>query len=97
VTLLTTLAADQPLADPIAWLINLGVAGVWLIAFLTGKVRPGKEVESLEGRLAVKDKIIEQKDQQIAVLSASIMDQAVPAIVRATQVMERLAPFVNGK
>ena len=90
------LAVDQPLSDPVGWLLNLGVAGVWLIAFLTGKVRPGKEVESLEGRLALKDKIIESKDAQIASLSASIMDQAVPTIVRATQVMERLAPLLDG-
>lgn len=91
------LAADQPLADPIGWLVNLGVAGIWLISFLTGKVRPGKEVESLEGRLAQKDKIIEAKDAQIASLQAGILEQAVPAIVRATQVMERLAPLLNGK
>ena len=91
------LAADQPLTDPVSWLINLGVAGIWLICFLTGKVRPGKEVDSLESRLAVKDKIIEQKDAQIASLQAGILEQAVPAIVRATQVMERLAPLLNGK
>jgi len=91
------LAADQPLADPVAWLINLGVAGIWLTAFLTGKVRPGKEVESLEARLALKDKIIEAKDTQIASLSAGMMDRAVPVIERATQVMERLAPLINGK
>jgi hypothetical protein len=91
------IAADQPLADPVAWLINLGVAGVWLIAFITGKVRPGKEVESLEARLAVKDTIIAQKDAQIASLSAGMMERAIPVVERATQVMERLVPFLNGK
>lgn len=91
------LAADQPLADPVGWLINLGVAGIWLIMFITGKVRPGKEVDGLEARLALKDKIIEAKDVQIASLQAGILEQAVPAIVRSTQIMERLAPYLNGK
>lgn len=92
-----TIAVDQPLSDPVGWLLNLGVAGIWLVAFITGKVRPGKEVESLEARLQDKDKVIASKDAQIASLSASIMQQAVPAIVRATQVMERLAPLLDGK
>lgn len=91
------LATDQPLSDPVSWLINLGTAGVMLILFITGKVRSGKESESLEGRLAVKDRIIEQKDAQIAALQAGILEQAVPAIIRATQVIERLAPLLNGK
>jgi hypothetical protein len=91
------LAAEQPLADPVAWLINLGVAGIWLIAFLTGKIRPGKEVESLEARLAVKDKIIEQKDTQIAALSAGLMDRALPILERTTLILERVLPLLNGK
>jgi hypothetical protein len=90
------LAADQ-LTGPVGWLFNLGVAGVWLIVLITGKQRSEKEVQSLEERLAIKDKIIEAKDAQIASLSAAAMEQAVPAIVRATQVMERLAPLLNGK
>lgn len=90
------LAAEQPLADPVGWLVNLGTAGVFLILFVTGRIRSGKDVESLEARLALKDKIIEAKDTQIASLMSGMLERAVPALERSTQVMERLAPFLDG-
>lgn len=91
------LLTDQPLADPVGWLVNLGTAGVWLLLFITGRIRSGKEVENLEARLAQKDRLIEAKDAQIASLSAGMMDKAIPVVERATQVLERLAPILNGK
>lgn len=91
------IAATEPLNDPITWLTNIGVAGIWLIMFIIGKVRTEKEVASLEVRLAMKDKIIEQKDGQISSLQAGLVEKAIPALVRSTQILEQLAPLIDRK
>ena len=90
-------AAAEPVSDPIAWLVNIGVAGVWLTMFIVGKVRTEKEVQSLQERLVAKDKIIEQKDTQIATLQTGLVEKAIPALVRSTQIIEDLAPLLGRK
>lgn len=52
---------------------------VWL--FITGRIVRGTELDK-------KDAALERKDDQIAALNKGLIDTAIPAITRATSVLE---------
>lgn len=84
------IASVEPANDPLTWLTNVGVAGIWLILFVAGRIRSEKEVKRLETELDKKDLIIQQKDEQLVKLQDSIIQQAIPALTRSTQALEHI-------
>jgi hypothetical protein len=67
-----TINAAEPSAtnDPLAWLINLGVAGIVIVLLITGQLRTKSEVDRLE-RVNVDqkdsyEKQLTDKDRQLA-------------------------------
>jgi len=69
--------------DPLAWLINLGVAGIVIILFVTGKLRSEKEVLYLLEQ-------IEAKDQVISAFQAQLTGHALPALAQSAQALEQI-------
>jgi hypothetical protein len=82
VLLLIALEA-APVADPLAWLVNLGVAGIVIVLLVTGKLRTGKEVEHLLDEIAAKDQVIAAFQQQLT-------GTTLPALARQAQVLEAI-------
>jgi hypothetical protein len=89
------LAAPAGTLDPLTLLTNLGFPGVVILLLVVGKLRTEGEVKRLESEAARKDQIIAQKDETILKLQAGLVDQAIPALTRSTQVRERLAPLLE--
>lgn len=81
--LLNVLAGTTPVSDPLAWLVNLGVAGIVIVLLVTGKLRTGKEVEHLLAELAAKDQLIAAFQQQLT-------GTTLPALARSTAVLEAI-------
>lgn len=75
--------ADNGVTDPLAWLVNLGVAGIVIVLLVTGKLRTGKEVEHLLAEIAAKDQVIAAFQQQLT-------GNTLPALARSTQVLEAI-------
>lgn len=76
--------------DPMAWLINLGVAGVVIILLVTGRLRTKSEVDNLTKENERKDVLIDSKDAQIAALQDAIINKTIPAIAESARVLEVL-------
>jgi hypothetical protein len=83
-------AVEPSATDPVSLLTSLGFPGVVIILFITGKLRWDGEVKRLVQEIDKKDEIIRLKDEQISKLQSGIMDQAIPALTRSTQIMEQL-------
>lgn len=66
-----------------------------LLAFYKGWIVRGAEVERMRGEMAAKDAALERKDDQISALQAGLIDKAVPALARATLVLEKLSPLIT--
>lgn len=81
--------------DPYAIVTSLGPVGFFLILLITGKLRTENELKRVEESLAKSQADSARKDEQIAALQASIMEQAIPSLVRSTMVMEKLAPLLQ--
>lgn len=69
--------------DPVAWLVNLGVAGIVIVLLVTGRLRTGKEVEHLLEEIAAKDQII-------SAFQAQLTGHTLPALARSAQVLEAI-------
>ena len=83
-------AIEPNATDPISLLTSLGFPGIVISLFITGKLRWDGEVKRLIQEIDKKDEVIKQKDEQIARLQDSIIQQAIPALTRSTQIMEQL-------
>jgi hypothetical protein len=82
--LLLLIALDTgPTTDPLAWLVNLGVAGIVIVLLVTGKLRTGKEVDHLLEEIAA-------KDQVIAAFQLQLTGTTLPALARSAQVLEAI-------
>jgi hypothetical protein len=82
-------AADQGF-DPYS-LIGTVVTPVLVIALLLmGKLHTHGEVARLETDLAARDAALAVKDEQLTALQAGLVDRAIPALTRATLVLEGL-------
>lgn len=81
-------AAGQTVTDPLTALIGLGPVGIIAFLFIIGKIRTEGEVKRLTDNL-------DKKDEQIASLQKSIMEQAIPAVVKATEVLQEIAPLLR--
>lgn len=81
--LLAFWATDQLDIDPIAWLVNYGVAGIVILLFVTGQIRTKAEVRSLERQ-------IEAKDQAISAFQAQLSTNTLPALARSAEVLETI-------
>ena len=81
--LLLTALDTTPTTDPLAWLINLGVAGIVIVLLVTGKLRTGKEVEHLLEEISAKDQVITAFQQQLT-------GTTLPALERSTKVLEAI-------
>ena len=69
--------------DPWSLIPSAGVAGVFAAMFALGKIRSKAEIDDLR---ADRDKAQADRDK----LQTSLIEQVIPALTRATQVMERL-------
>lgn len=69
--------------DPLAWLVNVGVAGIVIILFVTGQIRTKSEVLRLESELDRANKVIDAIQQQL-------IGSTLPAMAKSTQVIENV-------
>ena len=79
---LVALAATAS-TDPLAWLVNLGVAGVVIVLLVTGQLRTKAEVENLKEEIAAKDKVIEAFQLQLT-------GHTLPALAQSARVLEAI-------
>ena len=75
---------------PFTYLTGLGFPGVIIALFISGQIRLKSEVERLYAELSKKDDIIALKDKQIEALQQGIVEKAIPALTRSTQVLEAM-------
>jgi len=78
---LLILWATAESVDPIAFLVNYGVAGVVIGLLVTGQLRTKFEVRGLERQ-------IEAKDQVISEFQAQLSTNTLPALARSAQILE---------
>lgn len=78
----TALATDTS-TDPVAWLVNYGVAGIVIVLLVTGQLRTKTEVTLLERQMAQKDRVIEAFQQQLT-------SHTLPALAESTRVLEAI-------
>lgn len=83
------------LNDPFTYLTGLGFPGIIIALLLTGQLVPKGVIDRMSKDLDRKDEIIKAKDEQIAALQAGLVDKAIPALTRSTQVLERLPSSVK--
>jgi len=83
--------AEAAPADPLSAILAYGPLGVMVFLFVIGKLRTEGEVKRLEAECGRKDEIIRLKDEQIAKQSDALVQTAIPAVVRATQALDRIA------
>lgn len=69
--------------DPIALLINYGVAGIVIVLFITGQIRTKSEVAGLEKQL-------KEKDDMIQAFTNQLSGNTLPALTRSAQVLEAI-------
>lgn len=82
--------STSTLSDPFTYLTGLGFPGIVIGLLITGQLRTKSEAERLIEENRRKDEIIIAKDRQLEALQASIVDKAIPALTRSTQVLESL-------
>lgn len=77
-------------ADPLAWLVNYGVAGIFIALLATGQFRTkaelnakDKHIDHLQQELASKDKVIEAFQLQLT-------SHTLPALAQSTRVLEAI-------
>jgi len=70
-------------ADPVAWLINYGVAGIVIALLVTGQLRTKSEVKGLESQIAAKDKVIDA-------FQAQLTGHTLPALTQSARVLEAI-------
>jgi hypothetical protein len=76
--------------DPSALLTGIGIPAAVLALFVTGKLRPESEVKRLERENNRLNKVVETKDALIASMNDALVQKAIPALTRSTQVLESL-------
>jgi hypothetical protein len=90
---LAAIVLAQSGGDPTVQYINYGVLGITVVMFALGKFIPGVIYDRAEARhkaeLEVRDKMIADRDEEIARLNLYIADSVIPAIIRFTDLQAR--------
>lgn len=81
--------------DPTVLVSSAVTPAIVVLLLLLGKLRTEGEVKRLESESERKDGLIDQKDGQITTLQASLVDKAIPALVRSTLILESLSPLLR--
>jgi hypothetical protein len=74
--------------DPLTILFAYGPLGMLVAAFMFGWVHPASTVKRLEEQLHQKDEIIKVKDEQIITLQSGMTNEALPALIRSTDILD---------
>ena len=86
---LTTTALEATSADPVAWLVNYGVAGVVIALLVTGFLRTKAEVQGLQKQVAeIRDDLIAERAANAA-LVAQITQHTLPQMTHVADVLDR--------
>lgn len=80
---------ETTVSDPLAWLVNLGVAGIVIVLLVTGQLRTKWEVNALDKRIADQDKVIKE-------FQDALIGQTLPALARSAQVLEAIPSSERG-
>lgn len=86
--LLIVLAATDS-ADPVAWLVNYGVAGIVILLLVTGQLRTKAEVAAIQ-KIA-DDRLVDlrQKDEALGNLIAQL-SALLPQLARVGEIIEQM-------
>lgn len=82
-------------ADPLALIGTVVTPVTVVVLFLTGFLHTRSEVRRLEEALAAKDATITRQQEQIDALQNGLIDKAIPALTRATTVLDAISPLIT--
>jgi hypothetical protein len=89
---LATAAPADPASSP--WIGNV-VTPVIILGLIIGRVLvTGRELRRAEEQLEASTAALARKDEQIAALQAGLIDRAIPALTRATDIIAAVSPLL---